>query len=116
MTELATPAVRTESRSAGRVRWKRFVLHGFLIVMAVVWLFPILWTLFTALRPYGDVIHDPVSRQAMVHTVWYVQLAVSLELVLGILVAVTLHRVFRGRLRLHAGVSRSVHRRRARAR
>ena len=42
-------------------------------------------------------IHDPVSRQAMVHTVWYVLLAVSLELVLGILVAVTLHRVFRGR-------------------
>jgi multiple sugar transport system permease protein len=33
----------------------------------------------------------------MVHTVWYVLLAVSLELVLGILVAVTLHRVFRGR-------------------
>jgi multiple sugar transport system permease protein len=49
------------------------------------------------MRNYGDVIHDPVSRQAMVHTVWYVLLAVSLELVLGILVAVTLHRVFRGR-------------------
>ena len=31
------------------------------------------------------------------HTVWYVLLAVSLEMVLGILVAVTLHRVFRGR-------------------
>jgi multiple sugar transport system permease protein len=26
--------------------------------MAVVWLFPILWTLFSALRPYGDVIRD----------------------------------------------------------
>jgi multiple sugar transport system permease protein len=48
-------------------------------------------------RNYSDVIHDPVSREAMVHTVWYVLLAVSLELVLGILVAVTLHRVFRGR-------------------
>ncbi len=52
---------------------------------------------YVGMRNYGDVIHDPVSRQAMVHTVWYVLLAVSLELVLGILVAVTLHRVFRGR-------------------
>ena len=52
---------------------------------------------YVGLGNYRDVIHDPVSRQAMVHTVWYVLLAVSLELVLGILVAVTLHRVFRGR-------------------
>jgi multiple sugar transport system permease protein len=52
---------------------------------------------YVGMRNYSDVIHDPVSRQAMVHTVWYVVLAVSLELVLGILVAVTLHRVFRGR-------------------
>ena len=52
---------------------------------------------YVGLRNYKDVIHDPVAREAMVHTVWYVVLAVSLELVLGILVAVTLHRVFRGR-------------------
>src|SRR5436190_8270952 len=52
---------------------------------------------YVGLRNYGDVLSDPVSREAMVHTVWYVLLAVSLELVLGILVAVTLHRVFPGR-------------------
>ena len=52
---------------------------------------------YVGMRNYKDVIHDPVSREAMVHTVWYVVLAVSLELVLGILVAITLHRVFRGR-------------------
>ena len=52
---------------------------------------------YVGLRNYRDVLHDPTSRQAMAHTVWYVLLAVSLELVLGILVAVTLHRVFRGR-------------------
>ena len=52
---------------------------------------------YVGMHNYSDVIHDPVSRQAMVHTVWYVLLAVSLELVLGIMVAVTLHRVFRGR-------------------
>jgi multiple sugar transport system permease protein len=52
---------------------------------------------YVGLRNYHDVIDDPVSREAMMHTVWYVLLAVALELALGILVAVTLHRVFRGR-------------------
>jgi len=41
-----------------RIRWQRVVLHLVLITLAVVWLFPILWTLFTALRPYGDTIKD----------------------------------------------------------
>jgi multiple sugar transport system permease protein len=52
---------------------------------------------YVGLRNYRDVIHDPTSRDAMVHTLEYVVLAVTMELVLGILVAVTLHRVFRGR-------------------
>ena len=52
---------------------------------------------YVGLRNYRDVLADPVSRDAMRHTVEYVLLAVSLELVLGVAVAVTLHRVFRGR-------------------
>jgi multiple sugar transport system permease protein len=52
---------------------------------------------YVGLRNYRDVLHDPTSRDAMRHTAEYVLLAVSLELVLGIAVAVTLHRVFRGR-------------------
>src|SRR5262249_49268201 len=52
---------------------------------------------YVGLRNYKDVLHDPVSREAMVHTLWYVLLAVSLEMVLGIFVAVTLHRMFPGR-------------------
>ena len=52
---------------------------------------------YVGLRNYRDVLNDPVSRDAMRHTVEYVLLAVSMELVLGIAVAVTLHRVFRGR-------------------
>jgi len=58
MSEVATPAVQVRVRPADRVRWQRIVLHLFLLSMALVWLFPILWTLFTALRPYGDVIAD----------------------------------------------------------
>ena len=41
-----------------KIRWQRLILHAFLITMAIVWMFPILWTLFTALRPYGDTIRD----------------------------------------------------------
>jgi multiple sugar transport system permease protein len=52
---------------------------------------------WVGLRNYRDVIHDPEATQAIGHTVEYVLLAVSLELVLGLLVAVTLHRIFPGR-------------------
>ena len=52
---------------------------------------------YVGLRNYKDVLNDPVSRDAMRHTLEYVVLAVVLEMVLGIFVAVTLHRVFRGR-------------------
>jgi len=52
---------------------------------------------YVGLRNYKDVLNDPVSRDAMRHTLEYVVLAVVLEMVLGIFVAVTLHRVFRVR-------------------
>jgi len=52
---------------------------------------------YVGLRNYRDVIHDPVSVDAMRHTVEYVILAVSMELVLGIFVAVTLRKLFPGR-------------------
>jgi len=58
MSEIASPAVQVSVGPAGRVRWQRVVLHLVLISLAFVWLFPILWTAFTALRPYGDVIAD----------------------------------------------------------
>jgi multiple sugar transport system permease protein len=54
--EVATPAVAV--RRPPRIRWQRVALHLFLIMLSIVWLFPILWSLFQALRPYGDVIKD----------------------------------------------------------
>ena len=32
----------------------RIGLHVFLSVMALVWLFPLLWAIYTAMRPFGD--------------------------------------------------------------
>ena len=51
---MATVAVRPRRR----IRWQRVALHLVLISLALVWLFPILWTLYTALRPFGDTAHD----------------------------------------------------------
>jgi len=41
-------------RRPRRVRPARVVLHGFLIAMVLLWLFPLGWAIFTSLRTYGD--------------------------------------------------------------
>jgi multiple sugar transport system permease protein len=52
---------------------------------------------YVGLRNYRQVLDDPTATGAIRHTLEYVALAVSLELLLGILVAVTLRRLFPGR-------------------
>ncbi|MDN3935528.1 carbohydrate ABC transporter permease [Arthrobacter sp. YD4] len=42
------------SQSAGKRNKPRFGLHIFLSVLAVMWLIPLAWTVFTALRPKAD--------------------------------------------------------------
>ena len=58
MSATASVSRDVAARPAGRVRWQRILLHLVLISLAVLWLFPILWTLYTALRPFGDTSHD----------------------------------------------------------
>ena len=43
-------------RPRRRIRWQRVALHAFLIALALLWLFPLLWVLYTALRPISDTI------------------------------------------------------------
>ncbi len=38
------------------VRRRRRVLHAFLITMSILWLWPLVFTIYTALRPVGDTI------------------------------------------------------------
>ena len=52
---------------------------------------------YVGLRNYRQVLDDPTAVGAIRHTVEYVALAVSLELLLGVVVAVTLRRLFPGR-------------------
>ena len=44
--------VRTGRRR--RIRPRRLALYAFLSFMAVTWLFPLAWAVYTALRPYAD--------------------------------------------------------------
>jgi multiple sugar transport system permease protein len=46
------PLARERRRTA--IRPPRIGLHVFLIFMAVLWLAPVVWTLYTSLRPYSD--------------------------------------------------------------
>lgn len=38
------------------VRPGRIVLHTFLVCVALVWLIPLLWAVYTSLRPYGETV------------------------------------------------------------
>ena len=41
-----------------RFRISRFFLHGFLISMVLVWLFPLFWAVYSSLRPISDTIQN----------------------------------------------------------
>jgi len=57
-TATATARTTDAVKPRRRIRWQRVALHAFLIGLALVWLFPIGWVVFTALRPYGDTAID----------------------------------------------------------
>ena len=41
-----------------RIRPARIVLHAFLIVLVALWLFPLLWAVYSSLRPVSDTIQN----------------------------------------------------------
>jgi multiple sugar transport system permease protein len=46
-----------DARIAVPIRPGRLVLHAFLIVMALLWLFPLAWAVYSSLRPFDETIH-----------------------------------------------------------
>jgi multiple sugar transport system permease protein len=50
--------VSASTVAAPRIRPARVGLHAFLIVMALVWLFPLLWAIYSSLRPISDTIQN----------------------------------------------------------
>jgi multiple sugar transport system permease protein len=62
-TAVATVRVRQQHRR--RVKPARLILHAFLIVMTLAWLFPLAWAIYTSLRTYGDTaLHGYISWPA----------------------------------------------------
>jgi multiple sugar transport system permease protein len=50
--------ILTRPARRSRVRPGRVVLHAFLIVMVALWLLPLLWAIYTALRPLSDTVKN----------------------------------------------------------
>jgi multiple sugar transport system permease protein len=58
VTATSAPTVRPVTGRHRRIRWGRISLHVFLIVMSVVWLWPLAWAIYTSLRTFGDTQHN----------------------------------------------------------
>src|ERR671937_2073529 len=65
MTAAAVQPVASNRRP---IRPRRVALYAFLTVMAVTWLFPLLWAVYTALRPYSDTLaHGYISLPGVIN-------------------------------------------------
>jgi multiple sugar transport system permease protein len=58
MTARAEALDRAVVVHRSRTPTRRVVLYAFLTLMAVTWLFPLLWALYTAFRPYADTVKN----------------------------------------------------------
>ena len=52
----ATRRTALPTAAARGIRPGRVALHGFLIAMTAVWLFPLFWAIYSSLRPISDTI------------------------------------------------------------
>jgi multiple sugar transport system permease protein len=63
VSETAVQGRATAPASASGVRrkkrFKRYLLHAFLIVISLIFLLPLAWAVYTSLRPYADTGGDP---------------------------------------------------------
>ncbi len=112
---MRSPAARREARLA------RSLVAPALVVIVVVAIFPLLWTAWESLhlhdlrmpwrgRPfiglanYREALSEPRLWSALGHTAFFAATSVALELLLGLLFALALHRAFRGRGAVRAAV------------
>jgi len=54
----AAPSAGATPVNRRPLRRQRVVLYAFLTFMAVTWLFPLLWAVFTSLRPYAETLKE----------------------------------------------------------
>jgi ABC-type sugar transport system permease subunit len=97
---MVAPAVATILLVAlfplGWTIWESFHLHDLRM--------PWLGQPFVGLDNYADVLGDRRFWGAMAHTLWFAVASVSLELVLGCVLALAMNRTFRGRALVRASI------------
>ena len=54
MTSETASVTMARERRRSAIRWPRVWMHAFLIVVAILWLAPVIWALYTSLRPYSE--------------------------------------------------------------
>jgi multiple sugar transport system permease protein len=59
VTAVSKPIAYAGSGTRTQRRNRRYLLHAFLIGMCLLWLFPLVWAVYTSLRPYSDTGGDP---------------------------------------------------------
>ena len=67
MNSIATDVSQSKVHIVSRPRYRpaRIALHGFLIAMVILWLFPLFWAVYSSLRPISDtILHGYVSLPA----------------------------------------------------
>jgi ABC-type sugar transport system permease subunit len=111
----------SRSRQGAEARLAWIYMAPALLTVAAVALFPALWTFweslhrhdlrapsegrpFVGLANYAEALSTPRFRAALGHTLLFVVVTVTLELLLGLLLALALDRAFRGRALARAAV------------
>jgi ABC-type sugar transport system permease subunit len=113
----------TEPRGAERreARLAYGMVAPAVATILLIALFPLTWTVweslhlhdlrmpwlgqpFVGLENYVEVLREPRFWGAMAHTAWFAAASVSLELVLGCVLALAMNRTFRGRALVRASI------------
>jgi multiple sugar transport system permease protein len=54
MTAVSSEIGTFEPKRSSGIRWRRVTLHFFLFTMALVWMLPLVYAVYTSLRPYAE--------------------------------------------------------------
>lgn len=120
---MTAPAVRPRkgSRLGHEARLGWTLVAPALSVIALIAIFPLGWTFweslhlhelrmpwlgqpFVGLANYAEIANDPRFWAALGHTVFFTVVSISLELLIGLFLALAMNRVFRGRAFVRAAV------------
>jgi ABC-type sugar transport system permease subunit len=119
--EAALPSAEPRGAERREARLAYGMVAPAIATILLIALFPLTWTVweslhlhdlrmpwlgqpFVGLENYVEVLREPRFWGAMAHTAWFAAASVSLELVLGCVLALAMNRAFRGRALVRASI------------